>query len=56
MLYFLNSATAAYPGWHIGDPIPFNLPRVVLLQADGDELDLILEALKSTCKKEKTIG
>ena len=31
--------------WHIGDPTPKDLGRVVLMQADGDELNLILQAM-----------
>lgn len=31
--------------WHVGEPVPKELGRVVQIQADGDELDLILDAM-----------
>lgn len=36
--------------WHYGEPLPSDAlrARVVVFQADGDELDLILHALKAT--------
>lgn len=34
--------------WHIGEPVPALKARVVTFQADGDELDLILEAMRKT--------
>jgi len=37
-------------GWHVGEPIPdFGPGRiyVMTIQADGDELDLILTAMKN---------
>lgn len=35
--------------WHIGSPVPPTSP-VMFFQADGDELTVILEALKATHK------
>lgn len=34
--------------WHTGEPLPEGIEnqQVVLMQADGDELDVILNALK----------
>ena len=49
MLYIkTNAATAVSPycTWHIGDPVP-KVGRVVEFQADGDELELFLSAMKS---------
>lgn len=34
--------------WHIGEPAPLNLGRVVVMQADGDELNLILDAMAAS--------
>jgi len=38
--------------WHVGDPMPVLTGRVVTFEADGDELALILDAMKSTRKRE----
>jgi hypothetical protein len=32
--------------WHFGEPVPPMPSRVVTFQADGDELDMILSAMK----------
>lgn len=36
--------------WHIGEPIPSNVEhkRVVMFQADGDELNLFLNAMAAS--------
>lgn len=34
--------------WHFGEPVPRITNRVIIFHADGDELDLILRAMKST--------
>lgn len=36
--------------WHVGEPFPFIPPktRVINFQADGHELDLIINAMKLT--------
>ena len=34
--------------WHYGEPLPRMDARVVVFQADGDELDLILDTLRKT--------
>ena len=31
--------------WHVGEPVPKELGRVVQIQADGDELNLIVDAM-----------
>lgn len=31
--------------WHVGEPMPYIKARVVTFQADGDELNLILDAM-----------
>lgn len=33
--------------WHLGEEVP-NTPRVVTVQLDGDELNLLLEAMERT--------
>lgn len=39
--------------WHTGESVPkdINESRVVTLQADGDELDVIMHALNNTCQR-----
>lgn len=32
--------------WHLGEAIPSNLSRIVQFQADGHELQMILEAMR----------
>jgi hypothetical protein len=34
--------------WHIGEPVPEDLPRVVTMQVDGDELNLFLDAMSAS--------
>jgi hypothetical protein len=34
--------------WHYGEPLPRLECRVVSFQADGDELELIIDALRKT--------
>jgi hypothetical protein len=42
--------------WHIGDPAPNQrLGRVVNFQADGDELNLIVAAIKAASKEEPKV-
>lgn len=36
--------------WHVGSPIP-EMGRIVKFQADGDELDLIIDAMLGTSAK-----
>ena len=31
--------------WHIGEPVPAMAGKIMIFQADGDELDLILRAM-----------
>lgn len=33
-------------GWHVGMPLPDIKARVMTFQADGDELDVIMHALR----------
>ncbi len=33
--------------WHVGEPVPKQFGRVVQFQADGDELDLIVDAMRA---------
>lgn len=49
MLYIKDQRTkdqTVQHQWHVGEPFPSVLGRVVTFQADGDELDLILAALE----------
>ena len=34
--------------WHLSEPIPDNLGQVVTFQADGDELNLFLDAMAAS--------
>lgn len=36
--------------WHVGEPLPELSGRVITFQADGDELDTLLGALKKYSK------
>lgn len=40
--------------WHVGEPLPQDVTkeRIVKLQADGDELELLLLAITFNAKKE----
>lgn len=45
-LYFTGrDGKAIGPEWHVGDPVPKVASRVVTLQADGHELQLLLSAM-----------
>lgn len=33
--------------WHIGDPIPEGIPQVAVIQLDGHELLMLLEAMRT---------
>lgn len=37
--------------WHVGEPIPEVTARVVTFQADSEELEVILTAIKSASKE-----
>jgi len=45
MLYIITQ-TNKESTWHIGEPFPAVTGRVITFQADGDELELILNALR----------
>lgn len=48
MIYFEDSGTGLDLLWHLGDALPAVAQRrVVRLQADGDELAVILAALRT---------
>lgn len=36
--------------WHVGEPLPELSGRVITFQADGDELDTLLGALRDEAK------
>ena len=44
MLYIKNAVGGQE--WHVGEPLPKVIGRVVTFQADGDELDFIIQALQ----------
>lgn len=52
MLYIIEgsaislSASMSHVGWHIGQSLPQLKSRVITFQADGNELDVILTALR----------
>lgn len=41
--------------WHIGEPLPEDLGRVVTFQADGDELNLFLDAMAISAGEHGTV-
>ena len=41
--------------WHIGSKYPILMERVITFQADGDELMIILDAIKKHSKKEQPV-
>ncbi len=48
MIYFEDPNSELDLLWHLGDPLPaLSERRVVRLQADGDELGVILAALRA---------
>lgn len=56
MLYIMqnNGFTTNVPEeqqWHVGEPMPLIKARVVTFQADSDELEVIIEAIKNASKK-----
>lgn len=55
MLYIneMHNGTSSQSTWHIGEPMPYISPasRVITFQADGNELDVILEAIRSAALK-----
>ena len=53
MLYITTKKGTIVLEWHVGEPVPANLPRVVTFQADGDELELILHAMDHGRRREK---
>lgn len=46
--------TIAEQQWHIGEPMPYLSPaaRVISFQADGEELDVILDAIRAITRRE----
>lgn len=34
--------------WHTGEPVPKGIGRVVHMQADGDELEILIKAMENT--------
>ena len=43
-MLFIQEKGKAEIGWHVGEPVP-SLGRVVTFQADGDELDMIVDRM-----------
>lgn len=55
MLYISQVDKAGWPvrsGWHTGEPLPKIVGPVVTFQADGEELQVILGALRNCQGKE----
>ena len=52
MMYIVQGSNAQQ--WHTGEPIPKITDRVVVFQVDGDELQLILNAMKSNPTEPKS--
>jgi len=48
MLYIMDkvSIEADAQTWHVGEPMPLFKHRVIYFQADGEELAVIIEAIK----------
>jgi hypothetical protein len=47
-----NGCTEEWQTWHVGEPIPkVTYSNVVTFQADGDELDLLIEAMEQVKAK-----
>lgn len=42
-------------GWHTGETMPMVRGPVVSFQADGDELEVILAALRQAARKEPVV-
>lgn len=49
-MMYIKLVSGDYCDWHVGEPVPVprNIPRVCQLQADGDELELVIAAMKAT--------
>lgn len=45
MLYIKEEGQDAMLPWHVGEPLPHLSRRVITFQADGEELELILDAM-----------
>lgn len=45
--------TTAVSAWHVGEPMPRISGRVVRFDADGEELEVILAAIRSWSKQSK---
>lgn len=51
MMYINQAGIYRGQGWHIGQPMPVINSRVVTFQCDGDELDVVLAAIKAASSK-----
>lgn len=49
-MLFIKQDWQPEANWHVGETLPIITARVVTFQADGDELEVILAALKATVK------
>lgn len=56
MLYIMDGSTRDLKtksyGWHVGETLPKLTAEMVTFQASGDELKVIMKALRETRKKE----
>ena len=62
MMYIIDGAIAlirksSMMSWHVGEPLPeiIKQGRVVTLQVDGDELELILAAMRPFAERQKIV-
>ncbi len=46
MAVYIQRVDGTNQEWHVGEPIPKSIGRVVTRQADGDELELILDVVR----------
>lgn len=50
----LNRSPSGWLEWHLGQELPV-MPRVAEFQADGDELEIILDSLRVASERVKNI-
>lgn len=55
MVLYFKTGDGRWLTWYFSEPLPGDeLPRVLTIQCDGGERDLVLETLRSTSEKVKT--
>jgi len=53
MLYIQQGMNPEWCGWHVGEDQPMITEKVVTFQADGTELDILIDAIKVWSRKEE---